>query len=788
MVTPIIKNLLHVVRRFRLATILNVLGLSVAFATFMVIMIHLNYHFSFGSIHQDHDKIFRIESIDHHGIQPTISRAMAEHFFESSPHIVAGGIRERSGQDALFHVDRDGQRHFYKEPSLAVSSGFFDVFSFDFIEGRKEDLGTGGGMFIPLSLSRRLFGYESAVGQVVFHSQWGYQTVRGVYRDFPTNTVVENRIFFALNPLENIQEWRRFIYTAYIRVDNASNASFLMKNFKRIFDGTAAWGDDFEWGVSENDLRLTALSDIPFLTDIGTAWNPVQKVSKPTLLILLAIGIAIIIIAAINFTNFSTALFPMRVRNINTQRVLGAQQRTIRWALIFEAIAFSFVSYLVALMLVKRLGDSSLAVLINADLSLLVNQRIIGGTALVALVTGLLAGLFPSLYMTSFAPALALKGNFGLSPKGKKIRNTLIGIQFVASLVLIIGASFMYLQSRFMFHSDFGFDRDGLIVVDISRIRNQHDAFTHQLRAHNGIADVSFTESVFKNAADRFGGSTGNTVIGEDTIYLTLNHFAVKHNFLQMMNIDILSGRGFSQEDVGGPPIAILNETARTLFGVGLGEEFWGSEIVGFIPDIHVASFRRSINPMRFTVMSGTWGMPIAYIKLRPNADRQAAMAHIRNTLTNLDPNYPFYEIRYFDDILQESYERELALSTLILIFSLIAILISIVGVFGLVVFDSECRRTEIGIRKVHGASTLEIITMFNKSYLAILLICFVIAVPIAWIAVSRWLENFAYRTPMYWWVYLVAFLAVAVITVVTVTVQNWRVANEDPVKSIKTE
>jgi putative ABC transport system permease protein len=162
-------------------------------------------------------------------------------------------------------------------------------------------------------------------------------------------------------------------------------------------------------------------------------------------------------------------------------------------------------------------------------------------------------------------------------------------------------------------------------------------------------------------------------------------------------------------------------------------------------------------------------------------------MAHINATLAEFDAGYTF-DVRFFDGVIQRLYEKETALSSLITLFSFLAIFISIVGVFGLVVFDSECRRKEIGIRKVLGASTMEIIIMFNKSYLKILAVCFVLAAPLAWYAVNRWLENFAYKTPMYWWVYVIALVVVGVITVATVTFQNWRVANDDPVKAIKSE
>ena len=216
-----------------------------------------------------------------------------------------------------------------------------------------------------------------------------------------------------------------------------------------------------------------------------------------------------------------------------------------------------------------------------------------------------------------------------------------------------------------------------------------------------------------------------------------------------------------------------------------------GGEIIGFMPDVKFASFRTAVEPMAFFVWgTDNWGtLPNnAYIKVKAGTDMRAAMSHIRATFAEFDSEYTFFEVRFFDEVLQRLYEKERSLSSLISLFSMIAIFISIVGVFGLVVFDSECRRKEIGIRKVLGASVIDIVVMFNKAYFKILIVCFVVAAPLAWYTVNRWLENFAYKTPMYWWVYLLALVVVGIITVATVTFQNWRVANDDPVKAIKTE
>jgi putative ABC transport system permease protein len=785
---PIVRNFTSVVRRFKLAATLNVLGLSVAFAAFMVIMIQLDYDYGFDKFHKDSDKIFRVESMMPNGTVAVVSRPIAENFFESSPYIVAGGLTNplagQFGSDDFFHVENDGDRNYFKEKTINVSPEFTDVFTFDIVEGVEDALKTPGNVLIPLTLSRKLFGNESAIGKQLF-TQWGSPTVGAVYRDFPANSVVNNYIYSPISENENKNNWGNWNYHVYIRVNQSSNASMLFDNFKRNFDANEFFGENFDWEESGAGIRLTALPDIHYVTDVQYDQTP--KASRQTLLILFAIAIVIIAIAAINFTNFSTALTPMRIKSINTQRVLGARRSTMRLSLIFEAIFISLLSYIVALLLISIFNDSPLAKLLDVDLSFSAHPLIIGGTALVALITGFLAGVYPARYITSFALALVLKGSFGLSPKGRKLRNTLIGIQFVASLALMIGASFMYLQNHFMQSSPLGYDKDALITTNIGRIQGSRDAFTNQIKSYSGIEDVTFGESLL-SSSDQYMG-WGRAYRGEQISFQTL---PVHYSFLKVMGINISEGRDFRQEDANTQQGAyIFNETARKQYNMELNTTIdGGGEIIGFMPDVKFASFRTEVAPMAFYVWgTENWGSQpnVAYIKIKSGTNIRAAMSHIHSTLTEFDADYAF-EVRFFDEVLGRLYEKETSLSSLISLFSIMAIFISIVGVFGLVVFDSECRRKEIGIRKVLGASTLGIIIMFNKAYFKILAVCFVIAAPLAWYAVNRWLENFAYKTPMYWWVYLLAIIVVAAITAGTVTFQNWRVASDNPVKALKKE
>ena len=345
----------------------------------------------------------------------------------------------------------------------------------------------------------------------------------------------------------------------------------------------------------------------------------------------------------------------------------------------------------------------------------------------------------------------------------------------------------MYLQNYFMLNSPLGYDKDELLTVNIRQIQNNREAFTNQLKVYSGIEDVTYGETLL-SSSDQYMG-WGRSYKGE---VITFQCLPVEYTFLKAMGIEITEGRDFRREDANTEHGAfIFNETAQKKFNMELGTTIAGQgEIIGFIPDVKFASFRTTVEPMAFYVWgTNSWGTQPnnAYIRVKAGTDKRAAISFIQTTLTEFDANYTF-NIRFYDEVLQRLYEKEASLSSLISLFSLLAIFISIVGVFGLVVFDSECRRKEIAIRKVLGASTMGIIVMFNKVYFRILAICFVLAAPLAWYAVNLWLQNFAYKTPMYWWVYLLALVVVVIITVATVTFQNWRVASDNPVKSIKTE
>lgn len=788
----ILRNFFSVLRRFKVASVLNVLGLSIAFVAFMLIMMQVNYDYTFDCSHRNADAIFRVDIVHgSKGSQAIICRPFARAFTESSPHIKGGCLLNAWVGSPFFYVEQNGQRTGYRENAWEVTPGLLDVIHFDMLEGTAQALDEPGSVILPESMAKKIFGNETAVGKQLIapNVEMNAQIIKGVYKDFPRNSALQNVIYVAMNPKENYDNWGNWNYFFFVRLDDPANKENVLDNFKSNFNAKEVFGNEFEWGGEESfDLRLTSLPDVHFLNNVD--FDSMPKASRQTLLVLFSIAFVIIIIAGINFTNFSTALTPMRIKSINTQKVLGSSDRMLRGSLLVEAVGVSTFAYLLSLLFLYVIPKTPVASLVDADISFGAQPMIIAGTAVIAVIVGVLAGLYPSYYVTSFPPALVLKGSFGLSLAGRRMRSVLVGIQFVASFILIIGSLFMYLQNRYMQNAPLGYDKEEMIIVHLNnKINKDRDAFTNQLKSFSGVEDVTYSQFLL-SSQDQYMG-WGRDYNGKNINFQCL---PVSSSFLKVMGIEVKEGRDFRPEDDQKETgCYIFNEKAKAQLELKLNEQIDGDEIIGFIPDIKFASFRQEVTPMAFYLWGKyQWGQKgnyynAAYVKFKAGSDLRAGMEHVRESLKKFDSEYPFV-IRFYDEVLQHTYEKELKIGSLITLFSLVAIFISIVGVFGLVVFESEYKRKEIAVRKVLGSTTGEVLYMFNVSYFWILLICFVLGAPVAWYGVHRWLENFAYRTPMYWWVLPLAFLAIGMITFLTVTYQNWHVANENPVKNIKSE
>ena len=408
----ILRNFFSVLRRFKTASILNVLGLSIAFVAFMLIMMQVNYDYTFDRSLRDADAIFRLDVVQGtEGSQAIINRPFARAFVESSPHIKEGCLLSGWVGNRFFYVEQGGQRTSYKEDAWGATPGVLSVFHFDMLEGNERSLDEPNSVVLPESMAKKIFGDEPAIGKQLISANAAEDAkiVKGIYKDFPRNSALKNIIYMAMDPKENYNNWGNWNYLVFVRLDDPANKENVLDNFKKNFNAKEIFGDDFKWGEGDDnlDLRLTSMPDLHFLNNVD--FDSMPKASRQTLLVLFSIAFVIILIAGINFTNFSTALTPMRIKSINTQKVLGSSDSMLRGSLLVEAVCVSLFAYLLSLLFLYLAQKTPIASLVDADMSFGAQPAIIAGTAVIAAIVGVLAGLYPSYYITSFPPALVLK-------------------------------------------------------------------------------------------------------------------------------------------------------------------------------------------------------------------------------------------------------------------------------------------------------------------------------------------------------------------------------------------
>ncbi len=788
----VFRNFITTLRRFKLASGLNLLGLAAAFAAFVIILIQVNYEYGFDRFHAGADRIFRVEvssarqNIPAGSYTPALPLPLAEAIRDAVPQIERVAVADGRERTLNVVAEREGNRTVYEETTREVSDEWLALLGVRMAEGDAATaLDEPGAALIPESMARKFFGSEPALGRLLAPAETDSTIgvrravrVGGVYRDFPRNSIFSNIIYLPVGEAErNLWSWSN--YQIYLQLASTGEAEEVERAIGRI---------DYPDKSEEAKWRLMPLADIYYAADIVHDMAP--KGSRTATRILLAIAVLVIAVAGINFVNFSMALAPVRMKNINTRKILGSSVAALRAAQVAEAAMTAAVAYAVALGMVAYIGRSALGSYFATSLLPGDNGGVVLLGAAIAVLTGAAAGLYPAIYSTSFPPALAVKGNFGLSPKGRTLRNVLVGFQFSVSMVLIICAAFMNLQNSFLATRAIGMNRGGVVEMPVSK-----KIFADRQSLFNELENDPAVEGVALSMAPMFRDCYDNLGVWFRGEVVEFGNVEVTSQFTELMGIRIAEGRGFVEEDDRAEPgtRAIFNRTACRKYGLELGDRLEvgagrGVEVVGIMEDVNFESLHKPLGPFALMNVGNTEQsyLPTAYVRIGAGGGT-AVLGRMAGVVAALDPN-AVVDVHFLDETVEAQYRDERRIGSLITGFSLLAIVISMAGVFGLVVFETQYRRKEIGVRKVMGATVAEILAMFNRSFVRLVLICFVVAAPLAWYGVREWLGTFAYRTPVYWWVFAVSLAIVLFITLATVTIQSWRAATANPVEAFKTE
>lgn len=805
------RNFLTTLRRYKISSLLNVIGLTLAFTAFYVIMTQVWWELGYNRSLYEADRIYLVENEDWY--EPGkwsswLNRPVPERVIASTAGVEVGGCMWGGFGSGTCWTSNEPSFGYNKFSAScgSVSLPFLDVFAFRSVEGDVHDLGKPKSVIVSREVAERM---RVGVGSLIWvdtdePQPDGAMEVVAVFEDFPDNSLLgECEVVKNLGEtnLYTTSEWS-FNYFVKFRPGadpdefarqwtNVNQEMQCEAAEKRAAAGDAA--DDDESGIY--GVRLSPVSELYFESD---SQAPCRQGSVVTTYTLLGIAVLVIVLAFINFVNFFFALVPVRIRTVNTFKVFGAPASSLRFNFVFEAFGLVLIALLAAWYVSFALQGTEFASYISASLALSQNLEVVGLVAVVAFVMALAASLYPAWYITSFAPALVVKGSFGGTRSGRRLRTLLLGVQFFISIGLIIATSFIRLQHDYMMHYDMGFDKENLLAVRLSeRGAASYDALRQKLLSDPQVKDVTGATSRLVSVG-RMGW--GQEFKGRQVAFQS---YVVQPDFLRVMGIPITDGRDFLESDFDKElGTMIFNEAARREFEMQVGDRINGfvspdEQIVGFCADFNFKPLQYGVSPFCFYLLpkkiqqENYWHLPhVVYVRMTPGADIAAVTAHIRRCIAEVDLRTEPGDIvvRVFDEELGLEYDNERKLTAIVGLFALLAVVIALMGVFGLVLFETQHRRREIAVRRVMGASRGEILAMFNRRYVMLVAVCFVLAVPVSIWAVRHWLAGFAYAVPLYWWVFALALAGVLAVTALTVTVRSWRAVNENPAESVKSE
>ncbi len=787
-----LKNFLFQLKRFKTSSILNILGLSVSFTVFSMVIIQCRYDFEYDTQFEKSDNIylFSVKVPSAGGEFPAISYPTAKDIADTYPEIRNFGLTIWNAKIKLDRKLADGTIVPYEVPLMNATPGLADIFSMRIISGdAQKALSEPGTIMLSESIAKKIFPDVDPLGQPIYYHYYPDPlTVVAICADVPENSSLING---AYGPFTSFGERGNFSFLGFFEI-LPENVNSLVQNINANIDifGT---NDDAEAAKYFNEhpedkpkVNLTLLNNVQQDT---FQQMPLGKRNLSSTLSLLAIGVIALLIAFINFINFSIAMAPMRVRSLNIQKIIGISSRKLKYMMALEGVCFSLVAFLLSLFFIVLLKTTPIAQFFSAGLSLSANASTLVAIGIVLIIFSFLFGLYPARYITSFQPAMALSGSFALSRKSGKLRNVLIAFQFITAITLIIVSGFVKLQHHYMVNYSLGMDKENIVYIPIwqdLKDKNEAKVFADELMKNPHI--TGYTEA---NAIPgTLGGATAMLYEGK---MMSVPLWMIAPDFLSFFNIPLLEGEFFTEATDTTTFECIVNEEFLKEYDLKdiSGKEIKMNEQTGIIKgvskNVHYTTLHLPIKPMAF-INGNPHGQDwygVIFVKITGN-EIPKTMDYINETWSKFS-NEPF-DGKFLDESVAKMYEEENNLSMLISIFGLIAVIIAVMGVYGLILFNTKYKAKEIAIRKVNGSSIKEIMLMLNKTILIQLGTAFVVAVPLAYFIVQKWLESFAYKTPVYWWIFLLAGLIIFIITLLTVSSQSYKASAKNPMEALNKE
>ncbi|QDA58727.1 ABC transporter permease [Hymenobacter jejuensis] len=783
---------------------INISGLALGIATCLIIMLFVRNELSYDRYNEKADRMVRVvfrgsvqgEKMKESSVMPPVARTLLAEY----PEVEQATRLSLGGAPRITYGDKS-----FKERDIAmVDSNFFQVFTIPLLQGDpKTALVQPNSIVISRATAQKYFGKANPMGKVLTFKDWNKTyKVTGVFDKVPINSHFHFDIFASLASVPDAKSssWMTSNYFTYLVLPEGYEYKKLEAKLPQIVEKylgpqlQQAMGMSFtQFRQKGNDLGLflQPLTDIHLRSDFTNNLEPGGDVRY--VYIFGAIAVFMLLIACINFMNLSTAGASRRAREVGVRKVLGSVKSQLVGQFLLESILLTMIALVLALVLIamalpifNELAGKELGLDFTTD------PWLVPGLLLFGVLVGVLAGSYPAFFLSSFNPVAVLKGKFTSGKGSIGLRSGLVVFQFCISIALIISTTVVYQQLHYIQNKKLGYDKDHVLVLPETWVLGKHaEAFRQLLLQDPRVVSVS--TSGYLPAGPSFSNNFFVSTDDNPSQLTKTLRYEVDPQYIPTLGIRLAAGRNFSKAFSTDTAAVILNEMAARTFGWGknaLGHTLSRSDnqgkkrtfrVIGVIRDFHFKSLHEPISPLLMTLGDNS-GSVIAKVKTQ---DIAGLLASLKLQWSKFSPEEPF-SYSFMDERFMQTYEAERKIGRILYLFAGLTIFVACLGLFGLATFTAEQRTKEIGIRKVLGASVTNIVGLLSCDFLRLVLIANLVAWPLAWWAMTKWLQDFAYRVSIGWWVFALAGVAALLIALLTVSVQAMRAAIANPVKSLR--
>lgn len=772
---------------------INIMGLTIGITVCMMIFLFVMNEFSFDNFHKDGDRIYRLmRGFKNEGKFANVAYVSGQ-YAPALKNDFAGDIQSTvrvNTNDDLITIDN---RSFHEKKVIDADSNFFKFFTFPLIKGNPQTvLQDLHSVVLTETTAKKYFGnIDNAMGKIIVVDKDLPLKVTGIAKDVPSNSHIQ---FDLVLPLENYKDrtwmttWiNNGIYT-YVKLQPHVAKSRLEKQLPAFIE--KYMGSDIrKYGLYHYQLSLTPLKDVYF---DDAALDNIKHGDKRVVYIFLSVAVLILLIACINFMNLSTIRAAERSKEVGLRKVLGAMRNNLVWQFIGESVLLTLISCVFAvalLVLAMPWYDQILGYSLTVSWNTLPVWLFLAG---VVIVVGFLAGSYPAFFLSAFSPINALKGKLRLGKGGSTFRQILVVVQFSITVFLILSTIIIAKQMNYLKNTQLGYNKEQTVMVSIDNndIYNNRNAFKRQLENESGVQSVSLMSG---EPGGFFDGQVFD-VQDHNERWNARTEFA-DFQFVKTLGLKIIAGRDFSSSYPTDTTDAVLiNKTAATKLGwtpeQAVGKWIENTirdtvkrRIIGVVADFNFESLKSNIEPL---VIAPNPDRRVALVKLKPG-NIKAGVVLVEKAYKNVAGAYPF-EYRFLDEQFNELYKKDIRQQTILSVFAGLAILVACLGLFGLASFTVTKRFKEIGVRKILGSSVKGIVVLLSKDLIKPVLIATFIALPAGYWAMNKWLQNFAYKTSLSWWIFVLAAFITILIALITVCFRAINAATANPVDSLRSE